>query len=88
MSEGEGEGASSPRLLRFTVRQTGEKPRTIRCFHPGRLNAAFASDPQAARSLLTRLGRKSLAIQCFACAGHAAWYPVETDWWVEFWPSS
>ena len=84
----DGEGASSPLLLRFTVLQTGEKPRRIKCYHPGQLNAYFASDPQAARALLTRLGRRSLAIQCLACTGHAAWYPVETDWWVEFWPSS
>jgi len=82
----EGEGASSPPLLRFVLLHTGAKPRNIRCYHPGQLNAAFAADPQAAHALLARLGRRSLAIQCRACGQHAAWYVVETDWWAAFWP--
>ena len=73
-----------PRLLRLAVLAPGAARRVVRGYPPGALNRAFAHDPAAARTLLTKLGRRALAVQCRACAAHAAWAPVATTWWTEF----
>lgn len=80
----EGEGASSPPLLRFTVLKTGEAAeRRFKLYPPHALNRAFESDAGRATRLLTRLGRVSLAVQARACQSYAQTTP-STTWWIDY----